>query len=230
MSEPPVGALSRLTGAWRALSSERRLAAGAALALFATMLLPWYQQNAVLVGEGGGRLASRNLTAFGVFSFVEAAVLLVAVAVLVLLFLRAEGRTFHLPGGDGTVVMAAGLWVALLLVWRLFDKPGVEQNGVAANVGVQWGIFFALAAAGLLAWTGARLRAAERPEPPLETAPRRRPRPPAPAAPPSPPPPPGTTVTRVLPPERPARSRRGARAPAPDDQLTIPLPPPDEPD
>lgn len=228
MSEPRSGALTRLTGAWGTLAPERRLAAGAAVALFATMLLPWYQQNAVVIGDGGGRLASRNLTAFGVFSFVEAAVLLVAIAVLALLFLRAEGRTFHLPGGDGTVVMAAGLWVVLLLVWRLFDKPGVEQNGVAANVGVQWGIFFALGAAGLLAWAGARMRAAERPEPPVAAAPRRRPRPPAPAAPPAPPPPPGTTVTRVLPPERPPRRRQAERDPAPDEQLTIPLPHEDE--
>ena len=52
------------------------------------------------------------------------------------------------------------MWSALLLVLRLFDKPGVTQHGVAANVGVQWGIFFALAAAGLLAYAGSRMRAA----------------------------------------------------------------------
>jgi hypothetical protein len=52
-------------------------------------------------------------------------------------------------------------------VLRLFDKPGITHNGVAANVGVQWGIFFALAAAGLLAYSGSRMRAARRPEAPL---------------------------------------------------------------
>lgn len=240
MSEPRAGAQARLSGAharlagaWRMLSAERRLAAGAALALFATMLLPWYQQNAVLQGERGGELASRNLSAFAVFSFIEAAVLLVAVAVLVLLFARAEGRTFHLPGGDGTVVLGAGLWVVLLLVWRLFDKPGVEQNGVAANVGVQWGIFFALGAAGLLAYAGSRMRRAEQPEPPAERR-SRRPRPPAPGGQPPPAPPaPGTAVTRVLPPERPPERsprprERSPRPPEPHDQLTIPLPPADE--
>ena len=36
----------------------------------------------------------------------------------------------------------------------------------AGNVGVQWGIFFALAAAGLLAYTGSRMRAAGHPGPP----------------------------------------------------------------
>jgi hypothetical protein len=164
--------------AWGALDRDRRLAAIAAVALFATMFLPWYQQNAVVTARRAAPLVSRNLNAFQVFSFVEAAVLLVAAAVLFLLYARAEGGRFQLPGGDGTVVLAAGLWSALLLVLRLFDKPGVTQHGVAANVGVQWGIFFALAAAGLLAYAGSRMRASQRPEPPVvrrSEAPRRPP-------------------------------------------------------
>jgi hypothetical protein len=228
MSESGSGALARVTGAWRTLAPESRLAAGAALALFVTMLLPWYQQNAVVSGRGEP-LVSQNLSAFQVFSFVEAAVMLVAIGVLVLLFARAEGRAFHLPGGDGSVVMGAGLWIVLLLVWRLFDKPGITTRGVAANVGIQWGIFFALAAAGLLTYAGSRMRGAARPEPPL-VAPRRRPRPPVPTtAPPPPPPAPGTTATQVLPPERPRRAA-GPAAAGSQDQLTIPLPPSDEPD
>lgn len=153
--------------AWSVLDRDQRLAAVAAVLLFATMLLPWYQQNAVVSAAKSQPLVSRNLNAFAVFSFVEAAVLLVAIAVLVLLYQRAEGRDFHLPGGDGAVVFAAGIWTALLLVLRLFDKPGIAHNGVAANVGVQWGIFFALGAAGLLAYVGSRMRAVRRPDPPL---------------------------------------------------------------
>lgn len=174
--------MARLMRDWRALEPEQRLAGGAALALFVTMLLPWYQQNAVVDEPRITPLQSRNLNAFQVFSFVEAAVLLVALAVLYLLYVRAEGREFHLPGGDGAVVFAAGMWTALLLVLRLFDKPGINSHGVAANVGVQWGIFFALAAAGLLAYSGSRMRAASRPEPPL----RRSRRPPPPSRPPEP--------------------------------------------
>jgi hypothetical protein len=132
------------------------------------MFLPWYQQNAVVNVPRAAPLQSRNLNAFQVFSFVEAAVLLVALAVLYLLFARGERRSFKLPGGDGTVVLAAGIWVALLLVLRLFDKPGISTHGIAGNVGIQWGIFFALAASGLLALAGSRMRAGARPEPPLE--------------------------------------------------------------
>jgi hypothetical protein len=153
--------------AWGALDRDRRLAAIAAVALFAAMFLPWYQQNAVVSARRAAPLVSRNLNAFAVFTFIEAAVLLVAAAVLFLLYARAEGRNFQLPGGDGAVVLAAGLWAGLLLVLRLFDHPAVTQHGVAANVGVQWGIFFALAAAGLLAYAGSRMRTAQRPEPPL---------------------------------------------------------------
>ena len=172
----PAGGLAH---AWGTLDRDRRLAAIAAIALFVTMFLPWYQQNAVVTAAKNQPLVSRNLNAFGVFSFVEAAVLLVAVAVLVLLYMRADGRRFQLPGGDGAVVLAAGLWSALLLILRLFDKPGITQHGVAANVGIQWGIFFALAAAGLLAYAGSRMRAGQRPEPPLlrRDRPRARPSP-----------------------------------------------------
>lgn len=166
---------------WRALTPEQHLAAGAALALFVTMLLPWYQQNAVVSAARAAPLQSRNLNAFQVFTFVEAAVLLVAIAVGYLLYARAEGHEFRLPGSDGAVVMAAGLWTALLLIFRLFDKPGISHHGIAANVGVQWGIFFALAAAGLMAYAGSRMRAERRPEPPLERERRRPARPPAPS-------------------------------------------------
>ena len=49
------------------------------------------------------------VSTFGPFSFVELAEVLVALAVLALLFARAEGRSFHLPFGDGTVIAAAGV-------------------------------------------------------------------------------------------------------------------------
>jgi hypothetical protein len=172
--------MTRLSSAWRALTPEQRLAGGASAALFVTMFLPWYQQNAVVNSPHATPLQSRNLNAFQVFSFVEAAVLLVALAVLYLLFARSERRSFKLPGGDGSVVLAAGVWVALLLILRLFDKPGITTHGIAANVGIQWGIFFALAAAGLLALAGSRMRAGARPEAPLVRRPRRPSPPPVP--------------------------------------------------
>ncbi len=208
--------MARLMRDWRALEPEQRLAGAAAVALFVTMLLPWYQQNAVVDEPRTAPLQSRNLNAFQVFSFVEAAVLLVAVAVVYLLYARAEGRKFHLPGSDGAVVMAAGLWTALLLVLRLFDKPGISSHGIAANVGVQWGIFFALAAAGLLTYAGSRMRAARRPEPPLQRMRPRHPEPPPPQAMPRP----------ALPPA-PRQARRPVAASPATEQLSFEDHPPD---
>lgn len=220
MSEGRGAVLARVGRAWRALAPEARLAAIAALLLFVTMFLPWYQQNVVVAGARDSGLQSQNLNAFGVFSFVEAAVLLVAIAVLALLYARTEGRSFHLPGGDGLIVTIAGGWVALLLVWRLFDKPELQGAG-AGNMGIQWGIFFALGAAGLLAWSGVRMRAAHRPEP--EPGPELREDEPAPPRPRRRrPAPPGTEVTRPLPPETAA----SPPPPPPADPPTRRLPDP----
>jgi hypothetical protein len=83
--------------AWRLLNAEQRAAAvGAVLLIVST---------------------------FGPFSFVEAAIVITGVGVLVLLRKRAEGREFHIPFGDGTVIAAAGVWSALLILVRLFDRP-----------------------------------------------------------------------------------------------------------
>ena len=161
------GGLARVVRAWRALDAEQRIAAVAAIALIFTMFLPWYEKS--VVGPNGKEFVNDRISAFGAVSFVEAAVFLVAAGVLVLLFQRAEGRGFHLPGGDGTIVLAAGVWAALLIFYRVFDKPNVGGRG--ATIGVQWGFFVAFVAAGFLAYAGARMRAAHHPEPPLPPLP-----------------------------------------------------------
>ncbi|MBD0281829.1 MAG: hypothetical protein ICV69_06500 [Thermoleophilaceae bacterium] len=113
-------ALRRALRAFRALNAEQKAAAVAALLLVAST--------------------------FGPFSFVEAAEILVALGVLALLFARAEGKRFHLPFGDGTVIAAAGIWAGLLIVVRLFDRS-LGQN------------LLALACAAILFLAGTRERA-----------------------------------------------------------------------
>ena len=210
----------------------------ASLGLFLTLFLPWYQLTLIASARTKLESASVSVTGWGAFSFVEAAVLLVAAGVLILVFQRAEGRAFHLPGGDGGVITAAGLWTCLLIVWRIFDKQGATTNGPAAtSSGVEWGIFFALAAAAFLAYSGSRIRVAHRPEPPLPgedeapagssaaaTAvlrprrdpdapepPRRRARPPRPSPAPAPVPVPASASASADPPTA-ERPRRRARA------------------
>ena len=194
-------AAQRVARSWSRLGSDQRLAVLAAGLLVITMFLPWYEQKSVGVSQGRLVETSSNLLAFNVFSFVEAAILLVAMGVLAMMFLRGERRAFHLPGGDGTVILAAGLWAAFLFFFRLFDKPNGHTTGqLTVTIGIQWGFFVAFLAAGFLAYAGGRMRAVHRPEPPLALA--------APDGP-----------TRPLPPED-APTVRRQRAPRPQPTTT----------
>ena len=83
--------------AWRGLSFEQRVAGVGALLLI--------------------------VSTFGPFSFVEAAEVLVALAVIALLRARGLGGRFQLPFGDGMVIAAAGAWAGLLIAIRVFDRP-----------------------------------------------------------------------------------------------------------
>ncbi len=166
--------MTRLLNAWGALGRDQRVAALTSLGLFVSMLLPWYSKTSTVVVKGAASSTEQSLSAFQAFSFVEAAVLLVSVGVLAMLFARAERRDFQLPGGDGTIVMVAGAWVAILIFYRLFDKPGLQGNErIVSTVGVQWGIFVALLLALGLAYVGRIVRLGERGAPPLSRAHRR---------------------------------------------------------
>jgi hypothetical protein len=203
---------SRLRAACGALDGDQRFAAIAAGALLVTMFLPWYEKSVVM--PGGRTFAKDSISAFGAVSFVEAAIFLVSAGVLVLVLTRADGGRFHLPGGDGTVILAAGLWASALIFYRVFDRPNVSGEG--GTVGIQWGFLIAFVAAGAVALAGERMRAAGRSEPPL-----REPRP-SPAPPPSDPDAGATELvpssearTEVVPSEQqPARDRAVTRADA----------------
>jgi hypothetical protein len=171
----------------RALSPEQRVAGAAAILLV--------------------------VSTFGPFSFIEAAEILIALAILLLLKTRADGRHFHLPFGDGTMIAAAGLWCAALILIRLFERPfGLE--------------LFALGCAALLTAAGIRERARRPPDDMPRTRRFRRGEPgwldedppvagrrrgPAPAPPP-----------RVPPSEAPTSA--APTEPLPGEQRTLPLP------
>jgi hypothetical protein len=154
--------MTRVSHAWRALGPDQRFAVVAALALLVTMFFPWYGLQSV--DRKTGAIYSHSINAFGDVSFVEAAVFLVAAGVCAMLFGRAEGREFRLPGGDGGIVMLAGAWATLLIFYRVFDRPSAPNH---YPVGIEWGFVLAFAAAGGLAYAGWRMRLRERPEPPV---------------------------------------------------------------
>lgn len=160
--------IGRVRRAFGALAPEQRYAGAAALGLFVTMFLPWYTRDTTAVVGGKLQTVGSTLMAWKAFSFVEAAILLVAVGVLALLFARGERKAFHLPGGDGLVILAAGAWVALLVFYRLIDnKTGSTSEFQKVDYGVSWGIFVTLLCGLALAYTGQRIRQARLTEPPL---------------------------------------------------------------
>jgi hypothetical protein len=159
------GVAARVGRVWVRLTPEQRMAAISAILLLLSMLLPWYQQTTL----ANGRTNDYSLNAFQIYGFVEAAIFVVAIGVLVLLWLRGEGRAFHLPGGDGAVIIAAGAWVMLLVFYRTLDKPdGAHEGEVVTSIGVNWGIFVAFLLGALMAWNGVRIRATHTPEPALD--------------------------------------------------------------
>ena len=147
--------IGRVRRAYGVLAPEQRLAGACAIGLFLTMFLPWYTRDTTAVVSGKLQTVGSTLMAFKAFSFVEAAILLVAVGVLVLLFARGERKAFHLPGGDGLVISAAGAWVALLCFYRLIDnKTGSTTEFQKVDYGVSWGIFVTLLCGLALAYAG----------------------------------------------------------------------------
>jgi hypothetical protein len=121
----------------------------------------WRRLNPEQRAAGVGSLLL-IVSTIGSFSFVEAAIIVIALAVLWLLRKRAEGREFHIPFGDGAMIAVAGVWSGVLILIRLFDRP-IGQG------------LLALACAAILVFAGLREHA-NRPmdDLPTEKLPRRR--------------------------------------------------------
>jgi hypothetical protein len=132
----------------RRLDDGHTLAGLAASAFLISLFLPWFQKS--VLPAGGDAFVATSLSAFGAFSWIEAALLLVDAAVLVVLALRHAGRRVELPTDDGTMAALAGGWMLVLLVVRVvFAKPEVTAAaGTAPTVGLQWGLLVAFGAAG----------------------------------------------------------------------------------
>jgi hypothetical protein len=182
-----------VAGTWKRLNFDQRAAAVGAVLLIVSTLGP--------------------------FSFVEAAIVLIGLGVLFLLRKRAEGKLFHVPFGDGTVIAAAGAWSGFLIFVRFLDRP-LGQN------------LLALVCASILLLAGLRARAnrppddlpagAAEPGPPAAPPPDPEERVPVPPAPPRAAPPVQEQPTaetqalpaRVLPPATPQGARRRPAEPA----------------
>lgn len=174
---------------WRRLNTEQRVAAVGALLLV--------------------------VSTFGPFSFVEAAIALTGLGVLLLLKQRADRKRFHLPLGDGSVILGAALWSALLIVTRIFDRP-LGQS------------ILALGCAAVIAAAGLRERAKRPPDDVPDAPPPRPPRRPRRGRPARRPEPATVRLAGGDPAERPTEADATERLPA-DEPVQLSLDEPDDP-
>ncbi len=157
-SQPPRGGagpepsrLSRPGELFRSLAEHDRLATIGALLIAASMLLPWYG-----VTVSGGLVK----TGFNAFGLVQAALLLTVGSALALIVRTALGLRPPRPLHAGTLLAASGAWSALLIAYRMADRPEFDIPGVE-RVALRYGIFVAMAGAVLLLVGGLRRRREE---------------------------------------------------------------------
>jgi hypothetical protein len=156
---PSRGAKPRLRGdgqvdvlaLLRSLTAHERLAVAGAALVVVSLFLPWYG-----VTLAGGLVK----TAAGTFGLIEAALLLTVGAAALLVLICSRGYSLPRPLHEGTLLVAAGGWAALLIGYRMLDRPEFELAGVT-RAGLRYGIFVALVGATLLVVGGLRKRREE---------------------------------------------------------------------
>jgi hypothetical protein len=135
----------------RSLAAHERLAVAGAAIVIASLFLPWYG-----VTLAGGLVK----TAIGTFGLIEAALLLTVGSSVLLILRCASGYKLPRPLHEGTLLALAGAWSALLIGYRVIDRPDFEIAG-AGPVGLRYGIFVALVGAALMVVGGLRKRREE---------------------------------------------------------------------
>ena len=143
---------AQIVGVFRSLAAHERLAVAGAAIVVASLFLPWYG-----VTLAGGLVK----TALGTFGLIEAALILTVGSAAFLILSSTRGYTLPRPLDEGTLLAVAGAWSALLITYRMFDRPDFELAG-AGRVGLRYGIFVALIGAALLVIGGLRKRREER--------------------------------------------------------------------
>jgi hypothetical protein len=136
---------------FRSLDSDERLAGVGALGLLVSLLLPWYG----IPGSDGV-----VKTGLGSFGWIQLAIMVTIGAAFLLLYECSRGRVLPAPFREGTLLAACGGWAAVLVIFRMFDRPGFDVAGLPSP-NLRYGVFLGFAGACLLGFAGLRKRRAE---------------------------------------------------------------------
>jgi len=133
----------------RGMGPSEELASVGALIVIASMLLPWY----------GAPIAS-NLaqTGAGSFSFASAALLLTVGAALYLALEVGSGYRPPRPLTVGGLLVADGVWAALIVVFQMYARPDFNFGGVDQSYNLRYGVAVAFVGSALIVLAGVQRR------------------------------------------------------------------------
>ena len=136
-----------MSDSFRALGANDRLAALGIGVVAVSLLLPWH-------GVMTGDYVKTPASAIGL---IEVAIVLTLAAGVYLLARAARDQPLPPPLHIGTLLAVAGAWTAVLIAYRVFDRPDFAAFP-GERVALRYGIFIAFAGAGLIVVAGLRRR------------------------------------------------------------------------
>jgi len=140
----------------RGLRGSERLAVIGVAVIAGSLLLPWYGVPVA------GDLVQTGL---GAFTWAEGALMLVAAATLFLALQVGGGYVPPRPLREWALLIAAGLWAAAIVVYRMVERPDLDFEVVSVRVqqeyDLRYGIFIALGGCLLIVMAGLRSRRTE---------------------------------------------------------------------
>ena len=144
----------------RGLGGNERIAVIGAAVMVGSLALPWYQSP-----------ISNDLvlTGIGAFGWAEGALVLIAAATVFLALQGGGGYVPPRPLREWALFVLAGCWAALIVLYRIADRPRFTLAGHDEPYNLHYAIFVALAGAVLIVMAGLRMRPRERakhPQPP----------------------------------------------------------------
>jgi hypothetical protein len=144
----------------RGLTGNERIAVIGCAVMVGSLILPWYQSP-----------ISNDLvfTGIGAFGWAEGALVLTAAATTLLALQCGGGYVPPRPLREWALFVLAGCWSAVIVLYRMLDRPKFTLGGHDQPYDLHYAIFIALGGAVLIVVAGLRMRPrerAKRPTPP----------------------------------------------------------------